>query len=751
MFTEAMPTRHDTPIKLPKEDALDRRGFAERVAVSLFADGRTKESVVIALCGSWGDGKTSTKNLIQASASALAVATSKPAPNWVEFSPWQVNGLPGIEKLFFEEIGTALGKAPGKGSPKDRAQSWTNFGNTVQAFGALAEYTGKVVGLAVPGASAVGGLVGGTAKKISEASTLAAAAANTSAKAEGLSDQKQKLRQIMLKLDSPIIVVIDDMDRLGDDEILLVLRLIRANADLPNLTYLLLFQRDVVERSIKRRTGEDGASYLEKFVQVFLDLPKPRIDRIHKTVTDGLTDLVNRLGISWSRFDPERWINLWQPGLSHYFNTMRDAHRYLNVVEFRLAGLVTRGIPEVNMLDVFAMECLRLFEADVHNEVLSRSELFLKPRDYAQRKDAIDALDKVVALACEEKRDAAKSILRGVFPAAQGAYSNMSYDGTSFARWETEARICSENIFTRFYAGELGDSSVSEADVADLIAVKNDRAKCRALIRKQLKKSPTALAFLKRVSKEKCFEKTDSTQGLRLAMWDCADEYPPRGRSVGLENNDASSIPYWLLADALRRMDDAEAKRQFILETMFASQGVFAFIWVADGCAERHERGGFWPQLTNEEVEQIETEAKLRLVSAAKSGKLIRSNHLSALLWGWRRFDSKGVRLQISLWLRKASKADIFFLLKSFVSSGSSWGMESYYVKQHIRIIWEDLVDFAPLEDWKSAVARALGRQSSKKLPEEVALFHQALQRQAAGRSDRGGRLPEPENQDEDL
>jgi predicted KAP-like P-loop ATPase len=54
----------------------------------------------------------------------------------------------------------------------------------------------------------------------------------------------------MLKLDAQIVVVIDDIDRLGDDEVLLVLRLIKANADFPNLTYLLLFQRDIVERAV---------------------------------------------------------------------------------------------------------------------------------------------------------------------------------------------------------------------------------------------------------------------------------------------------------------------------------------------------------------------------------------------------------------------------------------------------------------------------------------------------------------------
>jgi predicted KAP-like P-loop ATPase len=88
------------------------------------------------------------------------------------------------------------------------------------------------------------------AKKISAASNAAAEGVGHSKSNESLSSQKTKLRQLMLKLDAQIVVVIDDIDRLGDDEVLLVLRLIKANADFPNLTYLLLFQRDIVERAV---------------------------------------------------------------------------------------------------------------------------------------------------------------------------------------------------------------------------------------------------------------------------------------------------------------------------------------------------------------------------------------------------------------------------------------------------------------------------------------------------------------------
>jgi len=746
-----MPTRHDAPILSPEDDTLDRSGFAGRVAASLFSETRTKESLAVALCGNWGEGKTSTKNLIRLAASAQAAASSKPSPSWVEFSPWQVTGLPAIETLFFEEIGNALGKAAGKGSPEMRERSWRRFGQSVQAVGTFAEYTGKAVGLVMPGATVIGDAIGSTAKKVAEVSDLAAKGAELSKRPESLSDQKQAMRALMLELASQIVVVIDDMDRLGDDEILLVLRLIKANADLPNLTYLLLFQRDVVERAITRRTGEDGASYLEKFVQVFLELPRPNADRIHQTVTDGLTDLVNRLAISWSRFDPERWANLWQPGLRYFFTTMRDAHRYLNVVEFRMAGLVTRGVPEVNIIDVFAMECVRLFEPEVHRSVLSQTELFLQLSKYKERDDRINDIDCVIAKARADRQDAVRAILSTVFPAVSGAYSNMSHDGSSLAKWESQARLCIDTTFQKFYSGELGDSSVSEADIAEVLAVMHDRKKCLRLIRQQLKRSQSALTFLRRIAKEACFEKAEACQGLRLAIWDASDEFPTNSKVSRFDVGDASSIPYWTLADALKRINDIEARRRLIMETMFESQGVFAFVWVADGCDTRHEKVHFWPQLSEAEVARINTEGVRRLTTLAQSGKMIRSSHLSTFLWSWLRLDPSGVQQQVQVWLETARRTDVLSLLRAFVSRGSSWGMDSYYTKEHIKIVWNNLEEFAPFEEWKSAVRKAAGRSTDRNQPEEISLFYRAEKRRAAGKSDRGGRLSDDEDDEDDC
>jgi hypothetical protein len=71
-----------------------------------------------------------------------------------------------------------------------------------------------------------------------------------------LPELKRELTELLRQLRQPLLVVIDDIDRLTPDEMKAVFQLVRANADLPNLVYLLLFPREPVERALSGVVGE---------------------------------------------------------------------------------------------------------------------------------------------------------------------------------------------------------------------------------------------------------------------------------------------------------------------------------------------------------------------------------------------------------------------------------------------------------------------------------------------------------------
>ena len=81
------PFSVDRPITSCAEDLLGRSGFAESIAAAI--KGWTgNDSLVIALYGSWGSGKTSIKNM---TVEALR-SSEETCPLIVEFNPWQWAG-----------------------------------------------------------------------------------------------------------------------------------------------------------------------------------------------------------------------------------------------------------------------------------------------------------------------------------------------------------------------------------------------------------------------------------------------------------------------------------------------------------------------------------------------------------------------------------------------------------------------------------------------------------------------------------
>jgi len=77
---------------------------------------------------------------------------------------------------------------------------------------------------------------------------------------------RKELKEELEKLPAPIVVVIDDIDRLSKAEVRMVVQLVKANAEFPNLVYVLLFQKSIVASALGEITCEGGQEFLKKIV-----------------------------------------------------------------------------------------------------------------------------------------------------------------------------------------------------------------------------------------------------------------------------------------------------------------------------------------------------------------------------------------------------------------------------------------------------------------------------------------------------
>lgn len=85
---------------------------------------------------------------------------------------------------------------------------------------------------------------------------------------------KSKIADKLKDIESKIVVAIDDIDRLDSNELFEVLRLIRNTANLPNLIFLVTYDKDYVIKQLKNKGISNPDLYLAKIINVEVMLPK---------------------------------------------------------------------------------------------------------------------------------------------------------------------------------------------------------------------------------------------------------------------------------------------------------------------------------------------------------------------------------------------------------------------------------------------------------------------------------------------
>lgn len=341
-------------------DELNRLGFARQVARGI-AQWCGKESLVTALYGPWGSGKTwlgyKIRNILEEEFSdSIRVC---------EYHPWHMQGM----EQTTAELFAVIKKVLGEGSDADSIGSlWDRLGQITQ-IGQLG-----VVGLAAASAIAssdahmavaatILGSVGGLLEAGKKAARSKAPSQNS------LEDVRAKLIEKFSDASFvPLLVVIDDLDRLDDGEIQLLIRLIKTNLNFPKLHFLILGDRDQIARALDPISGKQGARYLEKIVQNPLVVPEPGKERLRGRLREG----VERIACEFTydlKVHAERLDNFWDAFLRDRLLTFRDVHRLLKVHAFHAGCLFKNQALEVDLLDLLGIDFLRIYAAPLYTKL----------------------------------------------------------------------------------------------------------------------------------------------------------------------------------------------------------------------------------------------------------------------------------------------------------------------------------------------------------------------------------------------
>lgn len=471
----------DVPIERRTQDRLGRWDFARSLARAI-GNWRTHESLVIALFGAWGSGKTSLKNL-----TLDALHKAKSPLKVIHFNPWLVGGHEHLVEAFFRDIAVALERAV----PGEAAETTTHRLATLAPYlsmlGAATEHISGALEIAGVPFAGVGTRIGGQVKKMANTTKEGIEAQHQMkvAASKTLVELKDELRDATTALENPLLIVIDDIDRLSSDEVCLLFRLIKANADFPHFIYLILCDRNFVTEALAALAPGRGGEFLEKIVQVGFDVPDPAWEDLVALAQTEWNEIRRASRDATRRANEQRWqylIGLAQP----YMVNARSARRWMNGVRFAFGFFQRKAGFDANPEDVLGIELVRVLEPRLYLEVARRKrELTSGPWNIDSwgltDNDKAKMRKSLLEHGHSSRRDAADALLSWLFPNAQ--WNQRSAQNEELLNG---LRVGCHACFDRYFRFAFGAETLSRFEIIHALRSAQSYGSFVTLLRKEL-------------------------------------------------------------------------------------------------------------------------------------------------------------------------------------------------------------------------------------------------------------------------
>jgi len=457
----------DSPISGTKEnpDRLNRTTFAERIGEALKLRAESSP-LVVSLEGPWGYGKTSVINLINQYYESL-----KPSerPVIFSFNPWMVGNAENLVQEFIVQFGSAVGLSSKTKNAQEAAKQLLAYS---KVFNVL-----KWVPGAEPWASVIEKVlngVGSATEKIADLKDL------------NINQKREAVVTALNKIKRPIVVFIDDLDRLPPNEVFQMIRAVKAITDFPRTTFLLAFERHYIENSLKLYGIDDSSSYLDKIIQVRLHLPLIAGDDLHLLAVSELQSLAEINLTSFFEGDKIRLTEIYHLSVKPLIKTPRELKRVYN----RLRFIEPSVRQNVCFSDTFALEVLAIKAPHVYEHLRTcpwaynaqepEYEFSLgKPDDILKKYE--EERKKVLETVPKDERIYIKELIEKLFPLLNSGFSGGSRDmdyhyarghiaSPDRLRFALTFGLPSGEISSNLVSEFFNDADIREKFVDDLLA-----------------------------------------------------------------------------------------------------------------------------------------------------------------------------------------------------------------------------------------------------------------------------------------
>ena len=324
----------DAPIKDKSEDLLE--GLlnvpADKI-IKAIKDNQFDSSFTIGLNAEWGDGKSSIFNLVKNEIKEQCII--------VDFNPWIGYDKKVLVRDFFNSISESLGLS--------LSQNFSNYSDEILNNGDSTIF--KAIKSIVYGEKSIESIF-------------------------------ESLNEKIGKLNKKIVVFIDDVDRLDNEEIFELFKLIRKTANFQNFFFIVAYDRNYVSKVLDKYSGESAIKYLDKIINTELNLPYYDKNILKKYFIESLKKLIsiefhNKIDYFTKSYEKDSF-NL-DLGFSendlfiYWLNNFREIKKIINSIVINYGDI----LKQINLVDVIYLEILKLKHPKLYSVLITKqTEIF---------------------------------------------------------------------------------------------------------------------------------------------------------------------------------------------------------------------------------------------------------------------------------------------------------------------------------------------------------------------------------------
>lgn len=675
----------DQPITKCSEDKLGRASFAESLARAILSY-KSEECIVLGLFGSWGTGKTSLINMcLECIHEAIISHSEDEKPIIIKFNPWNYSGEQKLILQFFSQISSVL----------SRHQS-----NAIKKIAEkIVEYISSINI----------GPISLDVEKIKELINK-----------ETLESQKEELSQLLKNQSHKIIIVIDDIDRLNNYEIRQIFQLIKVLGNLPNIIYLVAFDKNIVIKALEKEQKGSGLEYLEKIVQVPFEIPPVPKEEVYRLLFSQIDELIK--DIPEERWDQTYWGNIFHSGIKVFFNTIRDVTRYLNTLRFSFPMVKE----EVNPIDFIAITSFQVFLPELYYAIRDNKDLFTGANlDFEGRSEQERKIcNEILNLVPEDIRDNIKELLTRLFPKLESIWGNTNYDSDRLGIWRRNCRICSPDIFDIYFRLTIPKGDLSQREIQAILSLANDpNSFAEALLR--LNEDGRIIRFLERLEDyTRDYIPEKNIEAIISVLIDIGDLFP-EGESGFFEIDTPMRI--LRICYQLSQRLDTHEKRFKVFKNVMEKPTRSLYTIVHEVSVQDEQHGKYHSKDTPtpeekrtvnaEQLKVLEEIALSKIETWANDGRLKKHKKLAHILFRWREWGGSDKVNRFVENMIESNEGLIDFIT-AFLTRVTSHTERDYVYKIHWKINIKSIEEFVEIKKIEPRIRKIINSEKYTHLDE---------------------------------